>query len=108
PCLPPKNPEITIPFEIADQARIFLDQLSRSEKIDQDIRDAISLWLLGYSDILTVYIYETFGWEALGEADRISLGVQEGFARAVNETYKEAERSLFDRLEREMGDDAGS
>jgi hypothetical protein len=104
PGLPPPRPEICIPFNICDAARVFLDQLAHAERIDEDIRLLISEWTLGYSDVLAVYIVETYGYDALGDADLITQGVQERFSDAVDETYKEAERKLFEQLESEFKD----
>lgn len=105
PLDPPQQQRLTIPFEIAEQTRVFIDALSRSPAIRDDIREFISSWLTEYSDILGSYILSAYGYPGVMAADAMSAGLVQAFRDRIETAYTEKETELFARFEDEMRND---
>ena len=67
--------QITVPFRIAETARVSLYTVGSSPQIPEPVRWWIAKWLADYNQYLANYIHYTYGPEAWPIVDRITMDV---------------------------------
>jgi hypothetical protein len=107
PGIPSTQPNngIAIPYTIADAPRQFLAWLANYSDLPVKTREVIAEWLLGYNTELVCWLLMNYGYGGVLEADTISREVFAQFVGAVDEEAKQQESSLFDFLEKDLGDE---
>ncbi|OQW34545.1 MAG: hypothetical protein A4E20_11025 [Nitrospira sp. SG-bin2] len=101
----PQEPELRIPFYLAENLRVALDYIGRLPTVPENVRKTIDEWMTAYSGLLAWWIIQTHGWGGLMVATQEAAEVCERFYEAVGEGVKASETSLFDFLEKDIKDE---
>lgn len=100
----PRNDELMIPFKMADAVRLQLEFLARSRALADTHRQSIRSWLDGYNRHMAGWLFRTYGEEGLAAADALSKESAQRMSANQTAAQQEAERKLFNELERDFKD----
>ncbi|QSM01112.1 hypothetical protein SEA_NANOSMITE_67 [Mycobacterium phage Nanosmite] len=98
----PLDEKYPLPFVLAEGPRMMLNFLALHSNIPQRYREIISIWLHEHNAQLVEYIGGQYGGEAVYEADLIARAMAEHFLDTVRSARLEADREMFDGLEKEI------
>src|SRR5271154_6799453 len=97
------NPEeITIPFALAEQPRIFLKWLAGHSTLPEATRERIAEWLGDHKQKLGTYLISQYSQAAMYAADDLSRRLSAEFEQTVLRDVRQANQDMFDRLEDEL------
>lgn len=100
---------ITVPFRIAEAARVSIYTIGSSPQISEPVRWWIAKWLSDYNAAMTVYMEETYGPDIFPLLDKITMDLMP--AAEYSESSPENDEPhgySWDMWERELNEgDAG-
>jgi hypothetical protein len=105
---PRQQPQMMVPFLLAESTRMFLNFLATDSKLPESQRVVIGDYLMAHNQRLAQHLIANYGYEGFRTADGIAKAMRQQFIQTIADDQNAKESELFDILEREMKDFDGN